>query len=85
MGTTMFKPAFREFALVPMARLYDPDKEAEDFIAARLGLTYEQKLQAERLIRISHNHAKLKRLLEPHQLPLTDDKVANLCKAISGF
>lgn len=85
MGNKMFMPAFREFALAPMAWLYVPDKEAEDFITARLGLTYEQKLQAERIIRISHNFAKLKRLLQPHQLPLDDARVNKLCEAISGY
>jgi hypothetical protein len=84
MGTTMYPPAFREFALAPIHWLYTPDKEAEDYIAAQLALTYEQKLQAERTIRISHNHAKLSRLLTSDQLPMTEARMRGLCRAISA-
>jgi hypothetical protein len=84
MGTTMYPPAFREFALAPLSWLYTPDKEAEDFISAQLALTYEQKLQAERVIRISHNHAKLSRLLTSDQLPMTEARMRGLCRAISA-
>lgn len=83
LGTTMFMPAFREYVLAPMSWLHVVDKEAEDFIAARLGLTWEQKLQAEQSIRISHNHAKLSRLLSGPQLPMTWDSVLALCKALT--
>lgn len=84
MGTTMYMPAFREFALAPMHWLHTPDKEAEDYIAAKLALTYEQKLQAERVIRISHNHAKLSRLLNVDQMPMPRARMLALCQAISS-
>jgi hypothetical protein len=83
MGTTMYNPAFREFALAPLHWLHTPDNEAEAYIAARLSLTYEQRIQAERVIRISHNHAKLSRLLSADQLPLPYERMIALCRAIS--
>jgi hypothetical protein len=84
MGTTMYMPAFREFAYAPMHWLSVPDKEAEDYICARLALTYEQRLQAEKTIRISHNYSKLKRLLSVDQLPITEAKLLALCTALVG-
>jgi hypothetical protein len=84
MGTTMYMPAFREFAFVPMHWLHVPDKEAEDFIAAKLALTYEQRLQAETVIRISHNYEKLSRLLTADQLPMTKPNLVALCTALVG-
>lgn len=84
MGTTMYMPAFREFAFAPMHWLHTPDQVAEDFISARLNLTYEARLQAERVIRISHNHAKLTRLLNANQLPMTKPRMLALCQAISN-
>jgi hypothetical protein len=84
MGTTMYMPAFREFAFAPLHWLHVPDKEAEDFIAAKLALTYEQRIQSESVIRISHNYAKLSRLLNTDQLPMTRERIRSLCDALVG-
>jgi hypothetical protein len=85
LGDMMIPPAFREFLLVPQSWLYVPDPEAELFIASRLALTREQRRQAERVIRLSHNFAKLKRLLTLKQLPLSEERFQHLCRAILGY
>lgn len=84
LGTTMFPPAFKEFVMVPMSWLHVPDPEAEEFIAARFGLTWEQKQQAVRSIRISHNYSKLVRLLSERQMPISQIQMQAMCKAIMG-
>lgn len=85
MGTMVLPPAFREYVLAPLAWLMVPDPEAEAHIAAYLGLTHEAKLQAERVIRISHNYAKLQRLLPKRdQLPLSPDQLERLLLAVSN-
>lgn len=83
-GTTMFPPAFREYVMAPMSWLHTQDTEAEEYIAARLGLTWEEKQQALRTIRISHNYAKLARLLGEKQLPMPEGRMQALCRAILG-
>lgn len=85
LGTTVWPPAFREAVLSPLNWLYIPDAPAEDFIASRLGLTVEQRKQAEQQIRICHNWNNLNRLLAPVQLPLDYDRLKALIGAISGY
>lgn len=85
MGSTVFPPAFREAVLAPLDWLYVVDTPAEEFIAARLGLTAEQKKQAAMHIRVSHNWGNLNRLLEPEQLPLNRAQVFKLLSALAGY
>lgn len=86
MGTTMLPPAFREYCMVPVGWLYAPDPEAEKYIVARLGLTYERALQAERVIRLSHNYYKLLRLLPRQtQLPVDEARLRVLIRVMCGL
>lgn len=84
-GTTMFKPAFREYVMAPMNWLFVENEEAERYIAQYLGFNKTQRADAQRVIRISHNHARLKTLLSGPQLPLTDAKVGSLCRSLMGL
>lgn len=84
LGKTLFPPSFREYVKVPKSWLHVVDTEAENYIAARLGLTKEQREQAERSIRVSHNFFRLSRLLKPHQLPVNEGQMQVICQALLG-
>lgn len=84
LGTTVFYPPFREFVTAPMSWLYFEDKAAEDYICAKLNLTWEEKQQSLRTIRISHNYARLEQLLSTPQLPISRLALERLCAAMVG-
>lgn len=85
-GTTVLPPAFREYVMAPLSWLHIPDPEAEKFVVARLGMTYERALQAERVIRICVNYGKLRRLLpKATQLPVDLTKLKLLVKVLAGL
>lgn len=79
-GSTTWRPAFTEFVWAPMRALFEPNPEAETFVATRLGLTREAAARNAVAIRVSMNAFRLQRILG---FP-TAFNIGRLCSALLG-
>jgi hypothetical protein len=61
-GTIMYRPAFAEYFLPPRGWYFIEDQQANEFIAASLGLSRDDAVRNNLAITLSHNNEVFKRL-----------------------